>query len=209
MVRRVRQLLLLLCVLVCSCLIASGDQIAVGILSYDAIASSQTQFDITNLTGLAAFPPDEPITTPLTITVDSLVVNFTSGPPLTLLGSDFTIVDSDGDVNCTVVSVCNLFGDSITSAILSGTFSPTSGLSGLPPGDTGILAGFTTTITPGCGTTTLEAGCDATLIYATGTRSIPEPGTLALLGIGMIGLSLIVMKRLRGAGSGRDWTPVA
>jgi hypothetical protein len=207
MVRHLRQLVVLLSAMACFCTLASADTVAVGLLSYDAISPIQDQFDITNLTGLAALPPDEPITTPLTFTVSSLVVNFTSGPSLTIPGFDFTIVDTDGDVNCTVLSTCNLSGDSITSAILTGTLSPTTGLKGLPPGATGIEAGFTTTITPNpvvCTGGTLEAGCDAATIFATTTTHvIPEPGTVALVGIGMVGLLLIGCRRLRGAGVGR------
>jgi hypothetical protein len=202
MLRRLPQLLFLQFVMACLCAIASADQIAVGVLSYDGIAASQDQFDITDLTGLAAFPPDEPITTMLTFTVSSLVVNFTSVPSLTLPGSDFTIVDTDGDLDCTATA-CNLFGDSITSAILAGTLSPTTGLSGLPSGDTGIEADFTTTITPdsvNCSGGTLEAGCDAAIIYATGKSGVvvPEPAAWALVGAGMIGLFLIGCRRRSG-----------
>jgi len=205
--RRLPQLLLLLFVMAWFCTIASADQIGVGDLTFDQVSPSQIQFDITNLTGAAAFPAfGFPITTTLTISVTNLVVDFTSGPSLTLPGSDFTVVDSDGDLDCTAAA-CNLFGDSITSAALTGTLSPTTGLSGLPAGDTGILAGFTTLITPSSGST-LVAGVDTAIIYATGTSGVatpvPEPATWTLTGIGIIGL--LVRRRLRGAGSGRSTT---
>ena len=141
MTRGFSRLLILLFAIACLGTIAFADMIPVGLLSYDAIAASQDQFDITNLTGVAAFPPGFPITTKLNITVMNLVVSFTSGPPLTLPGSDFTVVDSDGDLNCTG-SGCNLFADSITGAVLTGTFSPTTGLRGLPPGRYRHLSGF-------------------------------------------------------------------
>lgn len=202
MAQRMRQVLFVLCVLGSFCAIASADEIGVGVLSYDAISSTQDQFDITNLTGSAALPPTAPITSELTFTVASLVVDLTSGS-ITLPGSDFTVVDSDGDLDCTSAA-CNLFGDSITSVTLTGTLSPTTGLSGLPSGDTGIEAAFTTTLTPGCGGATLSAGCDAAIIDATGTSGVtpaPEPGTLVLGGIGIIGL-LFVARRRRDAGGG-------
>jgi hypothetical protein len=194
--------------------VASADPIAVGDLTYDSISSTQNQFDITNLTGANEValgdPMDFPISSPLTITVTDLTVNFTSGPSLVLPGSDFGVVDAALDVDCTA-GACNTFGDSITSATLTGTFSPTTGLSGLPAGDTGILAAFTTTITPdpvNCTGGTLSAGCDTSIIYATGITGsgpapVPEPGTVALLGSGMIGLLFMGYRRMRGADSGR------
>jgi hypothetical protein len=204
MVKRLTQLLFLLALAACLSTVASADQIGVGVLSFDSISPSQSQFDITNLTGTNSFAPDFPISTQLAFTVTSLTLSFTSGPGLVLPGSAFTTVDAEGDVNCTGAG-CNLFGDSITSAVLTGTFSPTTGLAGLPAGDTGILAAFTTTITPGCpGAAGLVAGCDAAIINATGTTGVtaaPEPGTLGLAGIGMIGLLFFGRKRLFGAGS--------
>src|SRR5580658_1072045 len=80
--------------------------IDVGLLSYDAVSGSQDQFDITSLTGVDAFPSAFPITTTLKFTVTSLVVSFTTGSPLTLPGSDFTVVDPQGDVDCTAAA-CN------------------------------------------------------------------------------------------------------
>jgi hypothetical protein len=183
--------------------VAHADNVPVGELTYDTISSSATQFDITNLTGTDSFPPDFPITTPLTITVTQVVVDLLGGGSIILPGSDFTVVDSEGDVDCTGAD-CNLFGDAITSATLTGTLSPTSGLSGLPAGDTGILPGFTTVLTPGCGGTTLVDGCDGTIINATGVSSggggttVPEPNTWGLMAIGIVGL-LVARKSLLGA----------
>jgi hypothetical protein len=192
MLRRLPQVLSLLFVMTLFGTIASA-QIGVGLLNYDQIiTASDNEFDITNLTGTSAFPAfGYPITTPLTFTITSLVVNFTTGPSLTLAGSDFTEVDSFDDLDCTAAA-CNLFGDNITSATLTGTFSPTTGLSGLPAGDTGIEAGFTTTLTPSSGPT-LVAGLDGTTINAIGTSgapSLPEPGAWPLI-FTLTGLVLI------------------
>jgi len=227
MLQRLTQLLFLLALSACFCTIVSADQIGVGLLTYDQTSSSVNQFDITNLTGPAGVdifdPTDFPITTALTFSVTSLVVDFTSGPALVLPGSDFTattdVFTGDQDLDCTAAA-CNLFGDSITSATLTGTLSPTTGLSGLPAGDTGITGAITdaaadtfVTVTPGCGGTTLVAGCDGAELFATGTTGssvppVPEPGTWMLMGIGVIGL-LIGRRRLLGAGSRRVSTAVA
>jgi hypothetical protein len=189
--------------------VAHADNIGVGDLSFDAISSTTSQFDITNLTGADSFPPSFPITTPLTIAVTQMVVDLSGGGTITLPGSDFTVVDADGDVDCTGAG-CNLFGDLITSATLTGTLSPTTGLSGLPTGDASILSAFTTVITPdpvNCSGGTLLAGCDTSIIYATGvstsgggggTTSAPEPGTWGLLLVGCVGL-LVARKSLLDA----------
>jgi hypothetical protein len=166
---------------------AFGDMYDVGVLSYDQVSPIQNQFDITNLTG----GNGSPITSFLTFSITDLVVDFTSGPSLILPGSDFTIVDPDDDLDCTAAA-CNLFGESITDATLTGTLSPTTALSGLTPPDTGIQASFTTTLLPST-PPTLTAGVDATLISATGTSSTsatPEPETYSIfmIGVALIGL---------------------
>ncbi len=184
--------------------VAHADNIPVGDLSYDAATLSATSasFDITNLTGANALPPDFPITTPVAISVAQIVVDLLGGGSVVLPGSDFTVVDPQGDVDCTAAA-CDLSGDSVVGATLTGTLSPTSGLSGLPAGDTGILAGFTTTISPGgCGdgSVVLETGCDTAYINATGVGGVvgaPEPGTWGLMLIGFVGL-LVARKRIAG-----------
>jgi hypothetical protein len=200
MVRRLKQLFVLLGVTVCFSTIAFGDTYDVGIVTYDTISAGQTEFDITNGTGPGASGLGFPITTPLTISITSLVVNFTSGPSLVLPGSDFTVVDSDDDLDCAVATTpaCNLFGDSITSATLTGTLSPTTGLAGLTGGDTGILAGFSSTVLPSSGTTLVD-GVDGQLIVATGvsaTGAVPEPEAVWLLGT-VIGAVFIGRRRMR------------
>lgn len=189
--------------------VAHADNIGVGDLSYDQISASDNQFDITNLTGSNSLAPEFPISTQLTITVTQVFVQLSGGGSIVLPGGDFTVVDSQGDVDCTNAA-CNLFGDLITSATLTGTLSPTTGLAGLPAGDSGISSTFSTTITPdpvNCTGGTLDAGCDSAFIYATGvstsgggggTTTAPEPGTWGLMILGFVGL-LIARKSFAGA----------
>jgi hypothetical protein len=201
MQQAIRKSLLLTLVLGCFSGLASAQVLYVGDLSYDEpTVGSVDQFDITNFVteGIALNSGFGPVSaTTFAIDVTSITVDLASGPPIVLPGSDFTVL-SDGDVDCDA-SACNLYGDEITSATLTGTFSET-GLTGLDPGYTGIDDAFSATITPGCGTTYLDAGCDTALITATETSAVvttPEPGTWALLILGVLGLLLVARKRLR------------
>ncbi len=182
------RVLILSLVISCFATLANADTIPVGDLTFDQNASTAT-FDITNLTGLNAFPPDFPITTQLTITITSLVAEVQGGGTLSIDGSNFT-ADPSGDLFCTVAGDagsggCNFSAHDLVSATLTGTLSPTTGLAGLPAGDTSIESAFTTTITPSCGPT-LTTNCDAALINA--TTPAPEPATWTPLGILLIGL---------------------
>jgi len=213
MVRPLPKPLILLLVLGCCSMVASADAIGVGLLTFDAnTLTAPAAFDILNLTGANAFPPDFPFTTQLTISVTNLVANLQGGGTLTILGSRFTVVDPQGDLNCTVAGDagsggCDVAAYNILSATLTGTLSPLTGLAGLPAGDSGIASAFTTTITPnaGCGpnegtATILTAGCDSAVVNATGiprTSSVPEPSTWILSATALIGVLLACKVRAR------------
>jgi hypothetical protein len=199
MIRRLPQFLGLLGLMACFGATAYADLYPVGVLSYDLISATDDQFDITNGTGTNASLLGFPITTPVTITPTSLTVNFLGGGSAVLPGSDFTVVDAQDDLDCNAAA-CNLFGSlPIISAVLTGTFSPTTGLAGLTPPDTGVLADFTATLTPSSGPV-LVAGVDAALITATGTApvsSVPEPGVFGLFGATIVGAFLLERKSRR------------
>jgi hypothetical protein len=212
MQQAIRKSLLLTLALGCFSAVAAAQTLTVGDLSFDQpTPGSVDQFDIFNYVGdgLAYNSSGGSVSaTTFTIDVTSLVVDLEGGGTITIPGSDFTSVDSAGDLDCDAAA-CNLFGDEITGATLTGTFSET-GLSGLDPGYTGIEDSFTTTIaasaTSGCPSSTeLTAGCDTAPITATetGAVSTPEPGTWTLLGLGLLGLFLVGRKRLRPTNANR------
>ena len=190
----------------CSLLVVGGfastafaTSIGVGQLNFVGNGTPVTTFAITNSTGAQASPPNFPITTQLAITVSNLVANVQGGGMVVIPGSSFTVINSHGDLSCTGAG-CDLSSFDVVSATLTGTFSPTTGLGGLPPGTT-ILANFSTTMlpNPNCGggpssvtisDTILTPGCDTATIFATTATptAIPEPGTVTLLEIGLLGV---------------------
>jgi hypothetical protein len=197
-VSSVSRVLVLLFVASCFPRVASATTIQIGLISFDSgVSPAGTTFDITTLTGSNAFPPDFPITTPLTFTVTGLTAS-TSGGPLSINGSDFTSVDAQGDLDCTALGDAGLGGCdfgayNILSATLTGTLSPLTGLAVLPSGFSGIASTFSATITPDplCGGRTLTAGCDSAIISATlvaaNPAAVPEPPT-GILVVGLLGL---------------------
>ncbi len=189
-----RRTLALAFVFSCLARAASATAIPVGLLSFDE-NNGTFAFNVTNLTGLGALPPDYPITTPLTITVSALTADVKGGGTLTVPGSAFE-TDAFGNVTCTAPgdagsAGCNFAAYSLSTAVLSGTFNPISGLAGLPPGFVGIQGAFTATLLPSAGTT-LTAGdfvnIEATLVQPETGSPVPEPSTAILMEVGLFGL---------------------
>jgi hypothetical protein len=185
--------------------LASASTINIGLFTLNDDGSS-TFFGVVNLTGpTSSLPPDYPIETALTIDTStlSLTATLNGGGTITIPGTGFFTSDADGNVNCTTAGDagaaidpgCNFAAYQLTSATLTGTLSPTSGLVGLPSGFIGIQSAFTVTLLPTSGNDFLTAGdfvdLQATLIPG---ERVPEPSTLMLLPFGM---GLVARYRLR------------
>ena len=185
------RILAALIVLGCSSNVASASTIKIGVLSFDDLGDTSV-FNVTNLTGPSAFPPDYPIETQLTFTVTGLSAAKSGGGTLTLTGSAFA-GDGSGNVNCTAAGDastggCNFAAYDLLSATLTGILSPTSGLVGLPAGFTGIQSAFSVTLLPSAGNV-LAAGdfvdIEATLVEGTNPVPVPEPSTMMLVQLGL------------------------
>lgn len=187
-----RKLFLLLSCAAFLAAVSSASELPVGFLSLDNTNSAEPttgQFDITNLTGSSALPPDFPITDLLTFSITSLVIEFdpsTGLSPETLTSSDFT---SDGFGGFNGDGTFNLATDPILSVVLTGTFSPTTGLSSVAGGT--ILPDFTVTLTDPLGD--LQPGDFVVIDATTGSSPpvIPEPAPWVLLGTGAVLLFLL------------------
>jgi hypothetical protein len=193
----------------CSSSIASASTISIGLFSFDDLGGISS-FNVTNLTGPAALPPDFPIETPLTITITGLSAARSGGGTLTL-GSSAFASDAAGNVNCTATGDastggCNFAAYDLLSATLTGTLSPTSALLGLPSGFSGIESAFSVTLLPSGGNVLTVGdfvGIDATLVADTTPVPVPEPSTMLLLQAGLTALAgrkfrhYLPLKRLR------------
>ncbi len=159
----------------------------VGFISWDVnIPGSVGTFDIVNLTGPNAAPPDFSITTPLSLSSLSLTVQFSDGSTQ-LFGSSYFTLGLDGlsfDGGVIPIGGTNPLP---TDAVLTGVFSTTTvNISG--GGTETILPGFMAHIIPSAGLTLNDL--DLAVIYATvdaGT-GLPEPSSLLLAGLGLLGL---------------------
>ena len=169
----------------------SASSIPIGLISLDPTGvASGALFDIQNLTGAAALPPDFPVTTDLNLNITSLTLAFTSGPPEVLTSSDFT---SDGFGGFTGNNVFDLSTTSIVSATLNGTFTPLS--VSLAGGGSATLAGsFSAIVLPSSGTA-LTFYDNATITAPMALSPTPEPGSYLLMATGLILILLISHRR--------------
>ena len=196
MQRIVPRFLLLLLTLAVFTAAASADTLPVGFVALDAGTTAGTgSFDIGNLTGANNLPPDFPVATSLTFSGLSLVVDFVTGPALTLDSTHFT---SDGFGGFTGNDVFHLGTNPILSAVLTGTLGPL-GITLYDASTATILPGFSSTITDATGGPLIVsdlAVINATTTTGGGGTTVPEPATWTLLGAGICGLFLLRRRRL-------------
>ncbi len=172
--------------------------VEVGLASYDQFipqgaGPGVNAFDVLNLTGAFALPPDAPVDTPLTFQNLMLSVHQSGGGTLTYsLGSldPGVLLDVNGNP---VVQVPD--SSAFTSATLSGTISPAAFvLNGT--GVTVSPASFTATILPSSGHL-LQVGDSANIlinVVPSHSTSVPEPASIACFGLGLL---LLASRKLR------------
>jgi hypothetical protein len=186
-----------------SAAVASASAIAIGIVSWDVnFPGNAGQFDIINLTGAnssgdAAFP----VTTPVNLASLGLHVDFVNGSS-TNFGSSYFSLGLDGlsfDGSPIAIGGANPLP---TQGILTGTLSPLT-FTLFDGSSVTVLPGFTATVLPSSGRT-LQDGDFAVIFAQTttagggGDATVPEPGTMVLLGAGVMGL-VLARKRFHGA----------
>ena len=175
---------------------ALAGSVPIGYMSYDVTGQNIAQFDFSNQTGPNSSPfPDMtwPVTTPVPLTITSLVVNFMSGPPQTFGPGYFTLAPDGLSLDGTPLSTLN----PMVSATLTGTFSVTN-LTLNDGSKITILPNFTLFLSDPSGT--LQDG-DFAVLYASYTSPVPEPATLAVLGSGL-GSFVFLWRRKRKTQAG-------
>jgi hypothetical protein len=176
-----------------------ASTIPAGFVSWDVIFPGNAgQFDIANETGpnSSVFPDATfPISTKLNLSGLGLVVHFANGSTSTFGPSYFTLSADGQSFNGTAIPIGGT-NPLPTSATLTGLFSPSS-ITLNDGSTTPILSTFSATDTPSSGLT-LADGDFAVVNATTGTvGAVPEPGTWALMGIGLVCVSAFGRKGTR------------
>jgi hypothetical protein len=176
---------------------AFAGVVPAGFMSYDVnIPNSTAAFDIVNMTGSnSTGDPTFPISTTVNLSSLSLMVDFSSGPPVTYGPSYFTLsldgISWDGgDIPIGGTSPIPV------DATLTGVFSPTA-LMLFDSSTPNILPGFSATLF-GSGSGGMMQDGDNVIINATEAPSggaVPEPSSWILMAAGVALLALAVRWR--------------
>ena len=180
--------------------VAGASTYNAGYVSYDQVTPTTAEFDIVNLTGPnSSGDASFPITTSVSLSSLSLLVNYSSGPSETFGSSYFTLASDGLSFNGTPESTTSGQPGGFMGAIsatLTGDFDTTSVM---------LFDGTTVTIGPSFAATITDvsgfANGDAALITAaSGTTPpppvVPEPESLVLVGTGLMAL-MALRRRLR------------
>lgn len=157
---------------------ALADQYNVGAITYDVTGTGTAEFDITNLTGPNALPPDFPIDSSVNLSSLSLTVHFSDGSTVVEPSSYFSLALDGLSWNGSSIGIGGV-NPQPTSATLTGSFSPTSvDVAGV--GTVDILPTFSVSFSD---SPALVDG-DFGLIVATSTTvsGVPEANSWFLLG---------------------------
>lgn len=176
---------------------AFADNYTVGFLSYDLTGTDTAAFDIANLTGSNALPPDFPILTTVNLSSLSLTVHFSDGSTVTEPSSYFSLALDGQSFNGSDIGVGGT-NPLPTEATLTGSFSPTTiNVDGV--GTVDINPTFSLTLLPSSGPDLADG--DLAIIFATtaGTSTVPEANSWFLLGTVMLLMAFTRRTRLRNA----------
>ncbi len=168
-----------------------SSAVPIGLVSIDVTTPPATaQFDVSNLSGANALPPDFAVITPVSLSSLLLKLTFVGSPPQTLDQSQF-MLNTDG-LSYTGKDHFDLDSNPITAATLTGTFSATT---------ITLSNGTTVRVSPMFSATIVDASGklkdqDFAIIDATSTTSAtPEPGSLLLISSGVLVLLIFCLIR--------------
>jgi hypothetical protein len=175
---------------------AQASLIPIGLLTFDVtIPGSTAQFDIINLTGINASPPDFPVTTSVNLSSLDLIVNFSDGSSQDFGAAAFALSLDGLSFDGPTIAIGGLVVP--ISATLTGDLSPTL-IDVFGSGSVTVNVAFApASLTDPTGGP-LQDGDFAEIDAVTGGGTAPEPGTLLLVGAALLAVALFRRKNVSG-----------